>query len=97
RKVSPGQFVRADNTDPMFSIGDLSLMWLIANVAEIDIPFVRVGQEVAVRMMAYPDEGFRARIAYVGASGEPAARRLPGHAEIPTAGSSRIGLRASGS
>jgi len=83
RKVSPGQFVRADNTDPMFSIGDLSLMWLIANVAEIDIPFVRVGQEVAVRVMAYPDEIFRARIAYVGASVDPAVRRLTVRAEIP--------------
>src|SRR5215813_14678222 len=38
RKVTPGQFVRADNTDPMFAVADVSSMWLIANVAEIDIP-----------------------------------------------------------
>jgi len=83
RKVSPGQFVRADNTDPMFSVGDLSSMWLIANVAEIDIPFVKVGQEVAVHVMAYPDEVFRARITYVGASVDPTMRRLTVRAEIP--------------
>jgi cobalt-zinc-cadmium efflux system membrane fusion protein len=82
RKVSPGQFVRADNTDPMFSIGDLSSMWLIANVAEIDIPLVKVGQEVAVQVMAYPGEEFRARITYVGASVDPAIRRLTVRAEI---------------
>jgi cobalt-zinc-cadmium efflux system membrane fusion protein len=82
RKVSPGQFVRADNTDPMFSVGDLSTMWLIANVAEIDIPLVKVGQEVAVQVMAYPSEEFRARITYVGASVDPAIHRLTVRAEI---------------
>lgn len=83
RKVSPGQFVRADNTDPMFSIGDLSSMWLIANVAEIDIPLIKVGQEVAVQVMAYPGEVFRAHITYVGASVDPAVHRLTVRAEIP--------------
>jgi membrane fusion protein, heavy metal efflux system len=82
RKVTPGQFVRADNTDPMFSVGDLSSMWLIANVAEIDIPLVKVGQEVAVQVMAYPDEVFRARVTYVGAAVDPAVRRLTVRAEI---------------
>src|SRR5215467_1405681 len=82
RKVSPGQFVRADNTDPMFSVGDLSSMWLVANVAEIDIPLVKVGQGVAVHVMAYPGEEFRARITYVGASVDPAVRRLTVRAEI---------------
>jgi len=82
RKVSPGQFVRADNTDPMFSVGDLSSMWLVANVAEIDIPLVKVGQTVAVHVMAYAGEEFRARITYVGASVDPAVRRLTVRAEI---------------
>ena len=82
RKVSPAQFDRADNTDPMFSVGDLSSMWLVANVAEIDIPLVRVGQAVAVHVMAYPGEEFRARITYIGASVDPAVRRLTVRAEI---------------
>jgi len=82
RKVSPGQFVRADNTDPMFSVGDLSSMWLVANVAEIDIPLVKVGQAVAVHVMAYSGEEFRARITYIGASVDPAVRRLTVRAEI---------------
>jgi len=56
RKVSPGQFVRADNTDPMFSVRDLPLMWVIANVAETDIPPIKLGQDVAVQVMAYPRE-----------------------------------------
>jgi membrane fusion protein, heavy metal efflux system len=82
RKVSPGQFVRADNTDPMFTIADVLSMWLVANVTETDIPLIKVGQEVAVRVMAYPGEVFRARIAYVGASVDPVVHRLTVRAEI---------------
>jgi len=82
RKVSPGQFVRADNTDPMFTIADVSSMWLVANVTETDIPLIKVGLEVAVQVVAYPGEVFRARLTYVGASMDPAARRLTVRAEI---------------
>jgi len=82
RKVSPAQFVRPDNTDPLFAVADVSSMWLIANVAEIDIPLIKVGQEVAVQVLAYPGEVFRARITYVGASVDPAVRRLTVRAEI---------------
>jgi membrane fusion protein, heavy metal efflux system len=85
RKVSPGQFVRADNTEPMFSVADVSSMWLIANVAEIDIPLIKLGQEVTVQVMAYPGEVFRARITYVGASVDPTVRRLTVRAEIDNA------------
>jgi cobalt-zinc-cadmium efflux system membrane fusion protein len=85
RKVSPGQFVRADNTEPMFSVADVSSMWLIANVAEIDIPLIKLGQEVTVQVMAYPGEVFRARITYVGATVDPTVRRLTVRAEIDNA------------
>jgi len=86
RKVSPGQFIRPDNAEPMFSIGDLSSMWLIANVAEIDIPLIKAGQEVAVEVMAFPGEVFRARITYVGASVDPTVRRVTVRAEISNPG-----------
>ena len=50
RKVGPGQYVRSDSGDPLYSIADLSTMWLKANVPENDIPLVRVGQEIEVRV-----------------------------------------------
>jgi cobalt-zinc-cadmium efflux system membrane fusion protein len=82
RKVGPGQFIRPDNTDPLFAVADVASMWLIANVAELDIPLIKVGQEVMVQVMAYPGEVFRARITYVGASVDPTVRRLTVRAEI---------------
>jgi len=82
RKVGPGQFIRPDNTDPLFAVADVASMWLIANVAELDIPLIKVGQEVAVQVMAYPGEVFQARITYVGAAVDPTVRRLTVRAEI---------------
>jgi cobalt-zinc-cadmium efflux system membrane fusion protein len=82
RKLGPDQFVRADNTDPMFSVADVSSMWLVANIAEIDIPLIAVGQAIAVEVMAFPGKVFQARVTYVGAAVDPAVRRLTVRAEI---------------
>ncbi len=76
RKVGPGQYVRTDNTDPLFVIADLSTMWMLANVYETDVPLIRVGQPVEVRLLAYPDEVFQARIDYVGATVDPTTHRV---------------------
>jgi cobalt-zinc-cadmium efflux system membrane fusion protein len=86
RKVGPGQYVKPDNPDPLFSIADLSTMWLLAHVAEVDIPLVHVGQMVEVEVAAYPGEQFRARITNVGAAVDPVTRRVGVRAEIANPG-----------
>ncbi|HYB41965.1 MAG TPA: efflux RND transporter periplasmic adaptor subunit [Candidatus Methylomirabilis sp.] len=82
RKVGPGQYIKPDNPDPVFTIADLSTMWLFANVAEPDIPLVQVGQTVEVRVLAYPTEVFRARITTIGAAVDPLTRRVAVRAEV---------------
>ena len=76
RKVGPGQYVRTDNTAPLFVIADLSAMWMLANVYETDVPLLRVGQPVEVRLLAYPDEVFQARIDYIGATVDSITHRV---------------------
>jgi cobalt-zinc-cadmium efflux system membrane fusion protein len=76
RKVGPGQYVRADNTDPLFMVADLSTMWMLANVYETDVPLIQVGQSVEMRVLAYPDEIFQAHIDYVGAAVDPVTHRV---------------------
>jgi membrane fusion protein, heavy metal efflux system len=83
RKVGPGQYVRSDSADPLFSLADLSSMWLKANVPENDIPLVRVGQELEVKVPALPDRAFKARVAAVGAASDAATRRVVVRSEIP--------------
>jgi membrane fusion protein, heavy metal efflux system len=83
RKVGPGQYVRTDAGDPLYSIADLSVMWLKANVPETDIAHVRVGQEIEVRVTAVPDRVFKARISAIGAASDTATRRVVVRSEIP--------------
>jgi membrane fusion protein, heavy metal efflux system len=83
RKVGPGQYVRSDVADPLYSIADLSTMWLKANVPETDIPHVRVGQEIEVKVTALPDRVFNARILAIGAASDASTRRVAVRSEIP--------------
>lgn len=76
RKVGPGQYVKPDSPDPLFTIADLSTVWLLADVYESDVPLIRVRQPVEVSVSAYPNESFTARITYIGASADPATHRV---------------------
>lgn len=76
RKVGPGQYVKPDSPDPLFTIADLSTVWLLADVYESDVPLIKTGQQVEVRVAAYPNESFKARIAYIGVSVDPATHRV---------------------
>ena len=82
RKIGPGQYVRSDSGEPLYSIADLSIMWLKANVPENDIPHVRVGQEIEVNVTALPGRIFKARIVAIGAASDSATRRVVVRSEI---------------
>jgi cobalt-zinc-cadmium efflux system membrane fusion protein len=86
RKAGPGQYIQPSNVDPVYVIADLSKMWLVANVAELDIPFVHLGDEVAVKVAAYPNEVFHARITNIGASVDPVTRRITVRSELEPKG-----------
>jgi membrane fusion protein, heavy metal efflux system len=76
RKVGPGQYVNSGASDPVFVIGDLSTVWLVAFVRETDASKVSVGQEIAINVLALPARPLSARIDYVAAAIDPATRRL---------------------
>ncbi|MBI3436302.1 MAG: efflux RND transporter periplasmic adaptor subunit [Proteobacteria bacterium] len=79
RKVGPGQYVSYTSTgslDPVFTIGDLSTVWVVAYVREAEAPNMRVGQELEFKVLAYPDQVFRATVSYVAAALDSGTRRL---------------------
>ncbi|WP_431301420.1 efflux RND transporter periplasmic adaptor subunit [Sediminicoccus sp. BL-A-41-H5] len=82
RRVGPGQWVSAGQGDPVFTIADLSTMWLVANVRELDVPLIRVGQAVEVTVGALPGREFPARIVRTSAGLDPTTRRLTVMAEV---------------
>ena len=76
RKVGPGQYVGSGQTDPVFIIGDLSTVWVVAYIRETEAPLVHVGQPIYFTVLAYPDRAFPATISYVAAALDPSMRRL---------------------
>jgi membrane fusion protein, heavy metal efflux system len=86
RKIGPGQFIRADAGEQLYSISDLSVMWLKAYVPESDIANIRPGQELQVKVGAFPDRTFTARITTVGASSDQQTRRIVVRSEIDNPG-----------
>ena len=76
RKVGPGQYVGSGSTDPVFIIGDLSTVWVVAFIRETEAPLVHVGQAIYFTVLAYPDRSFPANISYVAAAFDPGIRRL---------------------
>ena len=86
RKVGPGQYVRSDPPDQLYVVADLSTMWLKAFVPEIDIPFIRIGQEIEVRVTALPGRTFGARVTHIGALFEATTRRIEVRSEVANPG-----------
>jgi cobalt-zinc-cadmium efflux system membrane fusion protein len=82
RRVGLGQYINAGATDPVFTVGDLSTVWLVANVRESDAPRMRVGAPVEVTVLAFPGKVFNAKLSYVAPALDPNTRRLPVRAEI---------------
>jgi cobalt-zinc-cadmium efflux system membrane fusion protein len=74
RLVSPGQVVQAGQTQA-FTISDLSTVWVLANVYQADLAFVRSGQNVSVQTDAYP-QAFHGKISYVAPALDPNTRTL---------------------
>jgi len=83
RKVGPGQYVRSDSGEVLYTIADLSTMWLKALIPENDIPAIQVGQPAEVKITALPGRVFNARIAAIEASADATTRRLVVRSEIP--------------
>ena len=85
RKIGPGQYVRSDVNEPLLAIADLSTMWLKASVPENDIPLIRVGQEMEIKVSALAERVFRTRVTAIGSSSDSTTRRVIVRSEIPNA------------
>ena len=82
RNAAPGLLTQPDSTSPPYSVADVSTMWMLANVVETDAPAYKIGQDVEVRVPAYPDTVFRGRVTTVGSMIDPNTRRQLVRSEI---------------
>jgi cobalt-zinc-cadmium efflux system membrane fusion protein len=82
--VSAGQLIQPGTTQ-CFMISDISTVWVLVNVYQKDLPYVRVGETVAIQTETY-SEVFHGRISYVAASLDPATRTLQARIETNNPG-----------
>src|SRR6202167_1630581 len=74
RLVGPGQVMQEGQTQA-FTISDMSTVWVLANLYQGDLAFVKTGDDVVVQTDAYP-ESFHGKISYVSAALDPNTRTL---------------------
>ena len=72
--VAAGQLLQTSATQ-CFMISDVRNVWVLVNIYQKDLPYVRVGDAVSIQTDSYPDV-FHGRIAYVAASLDPNTRTL---------------------
>jgi len=84
RSVGPGEYINsaASNGNQIFTIGDLSSVWLVANLREADAPVAHLGDQIEVNVLAYPGRVFKGQLTYVAPTIDPNTRRLAVRAEI---------------
>lgn len=82
--VAAGQLMQTGATQ-CFMISDTSTVWVLVNVYQKDLPFVRVGDQVSIQTDSYPDV-FHGKIAYVAASLDPSTRTLQARIETNNPG-----------
>ncbi|HSF70568.1 MAG TPA: efflux RND transporter periplasmic adaptor subunit [Nitrospira sp.] len=76
RMVTPGQSVGGDVNQVLFTVADLDMLQVVADVYERDLALVKEGQFARVRVEAYPEVDFPATVASVGDVVDPASRTI---------------------
>lgn len=78
RNVSPGVEVQGQygggTAVELFTVGELDHVWVIADLYEMDVPRVKVGSKVTIRLFAFPNRSFPAHVDWVAGTLDPATR-----------------------
>lgn len=81
-----------DNSPNLFTISDLSRVWIVCDVYENDLPIVRVGDRADIHLDAYPDRPLAGRVDNIGAILDPNTRTAKVRIDVPNPGLMRVGM-----
>jgi cobalt-zinc-cadmium efflux system membrane fusion protein len=76
KNVTNNSEVRNDNNTNLFTIADLSNVWIIANVYEVDMNNIKLGDEVKVNTLADPNKDYSGKIDRIYNVLDPATRTM---------------------
>jgi cobalt-zinc-cadmium efflux system membrane fusion protein len=75
-----------------FTIADLSVVWIVCDVYENDIPKLRLGQEARFKLNAYPDRTITGHIGDIGPVLDPSIRTAKVRIEVDNPGFLKLGM-----
>ncbi len=78
-----GELAQPDK--PLFTVADLSKLWIEANLFEKDLGRVKVGAEAVVTVAAYPDATFAGKLTYIAAVVDKETRTVSARVEVANA------------
>jgi len=82
KNAQPGFLVQPGNLPAPYSVADVRIKWMLANVMESEIPLFHLGQPVQVRVMSYPDRVFKGRVSKIYETVDPNTHRVTIRSEI---------------
>ena len=93
QNVTPAAGVKTlDNSPNLFTISDLSRVWIVCDVYENDLPNVRVGDSADISVAAYPDHALTGRIDNIAPVLDPNIRTGKVRIEVTNPGILRVGM-----
>ena len=81
-----------DNSPNLFTISDLSRVWIVCDVYENDLPTIRVGDGAEIRLNAYPDRPLEGRVDNILPTLDPTIRTAKVRVEVANPGIMKIGM-----
>lgn len=85
KRINQNEQLRADMTDPIFSIADIDEVWALANVNEGDIARVKLGQQATVSTISFPDGAFKGKVDKIFNAIDPETHAMKALVRIPNA------------
>ena len=82
KNAQPGFLVQPGNDPAPYTVSDVSLKWMLADVVESDIPRLHLGQPVQVKVMAYPDRVYKGKVSKIYSTVDPNTHRVTTRSEI---------------
>jgi cobalt-zinc-cadmium efflux system membrane fusion protein len=77
-----GLLVQPGNPPAPYSVANVSVKWMLANVPESDNASFQLGQPVTVKVMAFPDRTFKGKISKIYETVDPNTHRVTIRSEI---------------
>ena len=81
-----------DNSPNLFTIADLSRVWIVCDVYENDMANVRMGEYADIHLNALPGRVFEARVSNIGPALDPNIRTAKVRLEVDNPGLMRLGM-----